>query len=230
MKPIKSSFAITACSVFAFTSLTGMVIAADEPVRANFSGTAPNPHPVTVGLEAGTTGFGASASWRFANHFGVRGGFDYFSISHVGAIKGINYDGHLRLMSEPVTLDYYPWMNHSFHASLGIVFNQNQLKGNAAGDLTVNGVLYPAATASLNVKQQLVDPYLSVGGNIYFDTAHHWSLNGELGVFYAGDPKISFSSTAASAADVAGETALIRSYAKDAKFWPVLKIGVTYSF
>src|ERR1017187_8704426 len=87
----------------------------------------PDYRPWTVSLEAGTVGVGGSVAWRFADHFGARLAVDGIatSDSQLG-IKGINYDSKLRLLSEPLTFDLYPWKEHSFHISLGVMFNQNE--------------------------------------------------------------------------------------------------------
>ena len=80
-----------------------------------------------------------------------------------------------------------------------------------------------------------MDPYLGFGGNLYFDKAHHVSLMGELGVAYAGNGSVSLTGSSNPASptfqtDLQTERSKVQSYARDLKFWPVLKIGVTYSF
>ena len=94
--------------------------------------------------------------------------------------------------------------------------------------ITINGNVYP--NASLEIKQQAVDPYLAIGGNIYFDKGHHVSLGGELGVFYTGNPRVDLSVPGATAKDLQDEQSKINKYAKDAQFWPVLKVTLNYSF
>lgn len=190
---------------------------------------------MTLGVEAGTTGGGGSVSWRFADHWGARSGFDYFEYSDSGyAIKELNYDAKMRLMSEPLTLDIYPWKEHSFRISVGVQFNQNRLTGTAVD----TGIIIPPAvlgTLNLNLEQQLVNPYLSIGGNFfYFDHAHHWAMGGELGVTYTGDPKVSLTRTGPPSAllDAAlrAEQNRIEDYANQFKWWPVVKLTVSYSF
>jgi len=178
-------------------------------------------------VEAGTTGAGGAANWRFSNHFGVGGGFDYFRYSYSGTIEDINFDARLRLMSEPATLDLYPWKRSSFHISVGALFNQNHLTGTANGTITINGTTYNNTTATLDIKQQVVDPYVGIGGNLYFDRGHHVSLGGELGVAYTGDPRVSFNMPAATPQDQQYEQNKIHSYARDVQFW---QVSLNYSF
>ena len=189
--------------------------------------------PFTAGVEAGTTGAGVAGNWRFSHHFGIGGGFDYFRYSYNGKIQGNNYDAKLRLMSEPATLNLYPWRNRSFRISVGALFNENHLTGTATGNnISLNGTTY-SGTLNLDIKQQVVDPYVAIGGNLYLDRRHHLSLGGELGVFYAGNPRVSLTANTvppANPSDVQAEQDKVKHYAKDAEFWPVAKVSLNYSF
>src|SRR5204863_2148694 len=140
------------------------------------------------------------------------------------------YDAKIRVMSEPLTLDIYPWKKHSFHISLGLQFNQNRLTGSAQD----TGTIIPPeklGTLSLKIEQQLVNPYLSIGGNFfYFDHAHHWAMGGELGVAYTGDAKVSLTRSGPPSplldAGARREQGRIEDYANQFKWWPVLKLMV----
>jgi hypothetical protein len=182
-----------------------------------------------LGLEAGTTGVGGSLSWRFADHWGVRAGIDYLGYTDSGfPINGISYDAEIRVMSEPLTLDIYPWKTSSFHISAGLQFNQNRLAGTA--DATEAGL----GELNLKIEQQPVNPYLSIGGNFfYFDRAHHWAMGGELGVAYTGDPEVSLTSSSSGPGIDAALGAVrsgVEDYANKFRWWPVVKLGVSYSF
>jgi hypothetical protein len=148
-------------------------------------------------------------------------------------------------MSEPLTLDIYPWKKHSFHISVGMLFNQNELTGTSTGlgPITIGGqtFLFPdVGTLNLKVQQQPVNPYLSIGGNfLYFDHAHHWALGGELGVAFTGDTTVSLSRSggfangalnAAINAAVSREQQKAQDWASQLKWMPVVKLMVTYSF
>ena len=183
---------VIACASLPFTASAAEETAPDE------SSERPLYRPLTLGLEGGTTGLGGFVSWRFANHWGARAGFDYLELTQHGGTEGgdLHYNATERLMSEPLTLDIYPWKKHSFHVSVGVLFNQNQLTGSSSdtGVAVIDGLAFRTervGTINLKVEQQLVNPYLGIGGNLfYFDHAHHWAVAGELGVAYTGDAQV----------------------------------------
>ena len=221
----KKSLCLYAASLMACGSIPFTASAAEATTSEKSS--APPPYrPWTLGLDVGTTGAGGSVSWRFADHFGARFGLDYFQYSDSGlAIKALEYDAKVRLMSEPLTLDIYPWKKHSFHISAGVQFNQNRVTG------TANGIAPFFGTLNLNIEQQPVNPYLSIGGNFfYFDRAHHWAMGGELGVAYTGDPKVNLTSSNDLEGPRHRAEDQIKDYANQFRWWPVVKLMVTYSF
>ena len=221
----------------------------------------PNYRPFTISAEGGTTGLGGSASWRFSDNFGIRGGVNYFSydtdkftysgsLSNGVPVTDQKFNGKLRLMSEPLALDYYPSAKSSFRISLGVLINQNRFKGSAPTNglpnttFDVNDHPYfqsgMPGGLELEVKQMALSPYLSIGGSFYLDKSRHWSLSGELGVAYTGSPKVSLTSPNYDPNNDVGPFPLSdslkaeeESIQKDAdkyKFYPIVKIGVSYSF
>jgi hypothetical protein len=190
--------------------------------------------PLTLGWEAGTTGAGGALWWRFADHWGVRGGFDYFEYSDNSfSIKELNYNAKIRLVSQPLTLDFYPSKEHYFHISVGLQFNENRLTGTAED----TGTIVPASklgTLDLTVEQQLVNPYVGVGAKFYLNRAHHWALGGEMGVAYTGEPSVSLTPSGSRSplldAAVKAEQKRVQDYADQFKWWPVLKLTASFSF
>ena len=219
--------------------------AAEAADNSADSSSRPPYQPWTVGAEVGTPGIGGFGSWRFSDHLGVRTGFDYFQWTEKNlSIGDFRYSAKARLMSEPLTLDIYPWQKHSFHVSVGVMFNQNQLTGTSSGfgPVTIGGQTFDFSDIgllNLKIQQQVVNPYLSIGGNFfYFDHAHHWGLGGELGVAYSGDPRISLTSSgrfSGGGHDVLGgalgqEKQKAQDWANQFTWFPVVKLMVTYSF
>ena len=245
---LKTTFGLLVCGL-TFGLAHTSIASSDEP----------NYRAFTLTAEGGTTGLGGSASWRFSDNFGVRGGVNFFSydsdeFTYTTKPNGVGsqdqkYKVTLRMLSEPVALEFYPSAKSAFRVSLGVLINQNQFTANVANSgvsgstFVFNGVDYLQSGftngVDLEIKQQTLSPYLSIGTSIYLDKARHWSLSGELGVAYTGSPKVSLSAPNHDAAfdqtpnfseDVSGEESKIEKDAEDYKFYPIVKIGVSYSF
>ena len=191
--------------------------------------------PLSLTAEAGTLGLGGSLSWRFSDHLGVRGGLNYFSYDHADEVEGINYDATLRLQSFPLGIDIYPSKSSSLRITAGVLFNQNKLSGSVPPGTTVdiNGTSY-TTDLTMEAKQQELSPFVTIGGNIYFDSKKHVALGLELGVAYTGSPDVTLTHSGpanpALDADLEAERAQIEKKAKDYKLYPIIKIGLTVSF
>ncbi len=191
--------------------------------------------PFNLCVEAGTTGVGGGAGWRFADHLALVGGIDYLKFSLNKTYSGIPYSGDIRMQSEYAGINFYPSAKSSFRISFGAYFNQNQFTGTSVSDgtLSINGSppIPAGQSVSLEYKQQPVNPYASIGGNLYFDKAHHFSLGAELGVFYLGNPRVTVSSTApVPPVDLAAYQQQVENDIKKLPVWPILKLSLNYSF
>jgi hypothetical protein len=212
--------------------LPGLLACAIPALNLHAQDSAPPYRPLTLGAEIGTTGYGGTGTFRFMDHFGVTGGFDYFDYTRNGNIKNVDYAANIRLKGEPLALCLYPSADSSFRLNLGVELNQNRILGTSTGGtFTLNGNTYPG-TLNLNIQQQPISPYITIAGNFfYFDHAHHVSIGGEIGAMYSGTPRVGLiSSNPAANADVANERQQVIKYANDLKFWPIIKLGVNVSF
>src|SRR5262249_37479 len=122
-----------------------------------------------------------------------------------------------------------------------LFFNQNEMTGTARsenGEIIIDGQPFPiGAVGSLHMKitQQLVNGYLSIGGNfLYFDRPHHWALGGELGVIYTEEPDVSLTRRGPPSGPIdsaiAGAEKRLQNYADQFKWLPVLTIKLSYAF
>jgi hypothetical protein len=225
--PTKNSFiGATALGLLTLVSTSQYAAGADTFTSAQAT-------PFSITAEAGTLGMGGTLGWRFVDNLGVETGFDYFGTDHYGKIKDNNYSTTVRFMSQPLNVDVYPWDKSSFHIAIGALFNENRLSGNASGNLLLNNAKYNG-NLSLVCKQDLVDPYLGVGGNFYFDDAHHWSLMGAIGCAYVGGGSTDLTASGklnkAQQAGLITERNKLKSVNRAVEFWPVIKLGITYSF
>lgn len=204
----------------------------------------PDYRPFTLGVDASSTGPGVSADWRFTDHFGARAGVNgFFGASlDVGNhdIEGINYDTKVKLMSEPIALDIYPWKKSTFRITVGILLNQNEIEGVVPQDpvfgqtfITIGGTSYDSASigdVNMKLEQPAVAPYVSIGMSFHLDKQKHWSVGGELGVAYTGTPDVTVSTSSGLVPqqDLNAEAQQIEDGAW--KFYPIVKVSVNYSF
>lgn len=198
--------------------------------------------PFTLSPNVSTLGFGVDARWRFADHFGVRGGVDYLGYSKDGEdIEGARYNADLRLFSAPLSLDVYPWENRSIRVSIGALINKNQLKGfspstGAGTFVEIGGVLIDSGAVgdiSLKVEQQTFSPFVSVGGDFSLNRSKSLSLGLEVGVAYTGSPDVTLTrSNGPDAIDtqMAIERQQIEDKMKDYKFYPIVKVSLNFAF
>jgi hypothetical protein len=233
MKLIKKLLAGVVVGLFTFAASTIYANDATNLTAAASSESSESLYnPFTIGAEAGTTGYGGMLNWRFLDHFGAGASIDYLGFSlNNRSIQDATYNGKLRLQSETFTFDLYPCKKSSFHVSAGVLLNQDHLTANASGvNLSSGGTTY-TGNLNLDIKYQPVDPYVGIGGNVYFDSGHHFSLNGTLGVAYFGNSRVSLTSNPSDpTGTVASEKSQVQKYANDLKFFPVIKIGFNYSF
>jgi len=195
----------------------------------------PTNRPFGIEAEGGTTGGGGEVTWRFVSHFGLRAGLDYFQHTFSSTVQNVNYDLKVKLLSEPVALDWFPFRKSTFHISLGALINQNDITGfnGNSQNVIINGNSYtvPADALSMSLKQPAALPYASLGGTLYLGKQHRWSLGGEIGVAYGRwDASFSDSTFTISPADIAAEKNQIENEANKYPVWPIVKVGVGYSF
>lgn len=186
----------------------------------------------TAGVEAGTMGAGPDVRWHFSDLVGVGAAYDRMSFSGSGTIEDNEYHAHVRLMTVPVTADFYPMHNDYFHVSAGVLLNWNRFSGSSSGTVNLDGTPY-VGTANLVIKQRPVDPYIAVGGNYYFTKSHHLSLGGEFGLAYTGIPRVNLTLNPPSGAvetQRQQEEAKIRHDLHWVQLWPILKLSLNYSF
>ena len=186
----------------------------------------------------GRRDWAAQVAWRFLDHFGVRGGMHYlrwttpdFEFDDGGSTTTFN--ARVLLQSEPLTVDIYPWKNRSFRISAGVLLNQNEFSGNSVGDVEIDGTTYPGEQLNVDITQDDVCPYIGIGGNFcYFDKAKRWALGGEIGVAYTGSPSVLVSNPTGGIPQSAldSERQDIEDDVEDIKFWPVIKLSVSFRF
>lgn len=197
-----------------------------------------------VSVDVGSTGFGAHVSVPIQPNLNLRFGANAAKYSTTRNTDDVNYDIKLNLKTVDALLDYFPG-NSTFRISAGAVYNNNKFDSHAkpagSGVYTLNNVTYSAASAGTidgAISFRKMAPYLGIGwGNAA--TAAGWGFVSDLGVLFQGAPESNLSNRDCTAFsvictqllnDVAAENLKLKEEMKNFKFYPVLRVGVSYRF
>jgi hypothetical protein len=163
----------------------------------------------------GSMGINMQAAVNADRYLNIRGIGNYFSytvsnvtINNSGGSNGISVGGNLKFATAGVAADLYPFPNHGFRLSPGVVFyNQNQATatGIAAGGTSFTfgsqkyysddtDPLNLAARLGLNTRKTAFS--MTTGwGNLISRRGGHWSFPFEIGAVFTGAPTIAFNAT-----------------------------------
>ncbi|HEY0844592.1 MAG TPA: hypothetical protein VGE12_04465 [Noviherbaspirillum sp.] len=193
----------------------------------------------------GTTGLGAHVSIPVMPQLNARFGVNALRYNYDGSTSDLDYDFKLKLRTFDALLDYYP-QGTGFRITGGVVFNGNKVdavgRPTAAGTYTLNGRTYSAASAGTldgRIDFRNLAPYLGVGWGSALAQEKGWKFAADLGVMFQGSPRTSLTNVGCTApapvctqlaADVAAENLRLNDEADDIKFYPVLRLGASYSF
>lgn len=200
---------------------------------------------VGVSADIGTTGLGLRLSVPLQQNLNARIGFNYLHYSYSGNTSDVDYDFKLKLQTLEALLDWHPMASH-FRVSAGLVYNGNQVdavgKSNSTGTYTLNGNTYNASNAGRidgEVDFRKAAPYLGIGWGNALTNDKGWGFTSDLGVLFQGSPNTSLTNSGCTfssaqcaqlATDVAAENVKLRDEADSFKFYPVVRVGVSYKF
>ena len=135
------------------------------------------------------------------------GNFFNYSVNNI-TVSNFSLDGKVSFATGGAALDYYPFPNHGFRLSPGVLFyNGNQITATATGadgsDIKLNGTDYYTdsvnpltmnATLGLNTYKQAFT--ITTGwGNMIPRKGGHWSFPFELGAAFTGSPSVTVNLT-----------------------------------
>lgn len=189
---------------------------------------------VSLAAKAGTTGLGLEAGFSLTESINLRLG--YYSLDYGTDLEeeGIEYDGDLRLRNAALFADWHPFRG-LFRLSSGVVQSGNEFVGSAEDELEVGDNTYEGSLEA-TVDWEGMAPYLGLGlGNAM--RGGRWSFSMDLGVMFTGSPRVRLDGAASDPSleeafreDLAREEAELRAELSDAKYYPVLSVGVAYRF
>lgn len=198
----------------------------------------------TVIGKVGTLGGGLEYVYPINSKLAIGLGANGFSYSESLEESDIDYDADLDMQSFSLVGDYHPFGN-GFRLSAGIYSNGNEfsLVGTPTGDdeVFIGDNPDPYTAEDLGSLEALIGfkstaPYLGIGwGKV--PNGKGWGFDADLGVLFQGSPEVSLTATCADDVvcdeledDIAAEEASLAVDAEDFEMFPVISLGVSYSF
>lgn len=194
-------------------------------------------------LKAGTPGIGGDLTLGLHPKLNTRVGFNVFWFGltesetdeeeeSVGEIQA-----DLKWLTIPMLLDWHPWES-GIRLSFGAMINNNQIDLSAEADsVEINEVEYVVDSLDGKVSFNTFSPYLGVGYGNAADISGHWHFACDLGVMFQGSPKVEMNAVATNPllqaaldADLEAEVDEIEEEFKEITMYPVLSLGVSYTF
>ena len=183
---------------------------------------------VGVAAKASTNGYGVELGYRLSEHLVVRGGINKGSYTYSSTDAGINYDNTLDFDNIPLSLDWHVF-GGVFRLTGGIVGNNNQVAGRASGSVNIGGGTYNT-TVTTDITFKKTAPYVGLGWGNLPSKKGGLGLSFDLGVVAQGSPKAAISAPGVPPADIAAEEAALNDELKNFKYYPVVSLGIGYTF
>lgn len=200
---------------------------------------------VGVTVDAGTSGLGLHLSVPVRENLNARLGFNYLNYSYTGNTSDVDYDFKLKLQTLNALVDWFP-MDGAFRVSAGVAHNGNKItttaKSNSTGTYVIQGNTYNAASVGKvdgTIDFNKVAPYLGIGWGNAVAKEKGWGFSSDIGVLFQGSPNSALSNSGCSApanvcaqlkADLLKENVSLNDEIHNIKFYPVIRIGVSYKF
>lgn len=200
---------------------------------------------VGVTASAGTTGASLHVTLPVMDSVNARLGVNGLKYNTDIDTDDANFDANLKLNTYDALLDWYPSATN-FRLTAGLVYNKNRITVKAvptAGTTyTFNDTAYDASQAGVvdgRMSFKKVAPYVGIGWGNALAKNSNWGFSTDVGVMYQGAPRTFLSNSGCSAGaivcdqlagDLAQESASLNDKVDKAKFYPVIRVGLSYKF
>jgi hypothetical protein len=204
-----------------------------------------------VSLKVGTPGIGVDLTVGVSEKVNVRVSGNYFSYTYddyefdeddeieqeIDEVVD-TLEATLDLMSIGALLDWHPW-GGSFRLSVGAFYNGNEgsLEATAGDTIEIDGEEYEVERLDGSVEFNSFAPYVGIGWGNAAKADSRWHFACDLGVLVQGSADISLKATAvdpflqgALNAALANEEADIEDDVEDYTVYPVVTLGLSYTF
>jgi hypothetical protein len=198
-----------------------------------------------VSADVGSLGAGLHLIVPVQDGFNARIGFSSYNYNYNGSTSDVDYDFKLKLQTIDALLDWYP-LSGSFHLSGGFFHNGNKItsvaKPGINGSYTINGDTYTVAQAGSidgSTDFRSAAPYLGIGWGNPASKEKGWGFTSDVGVVFQGAPSSTLTSSGCAATaqictqlynDLSVESSNLDQKTNNFKYYPVIRIGVSYSF
>ena len=188
----------------------------------------------------GTEGVGIGYSQPIGVRDNVRVDVNGFSLSHSFNAGDLHYDANLKLTHVGIYGDFFPAPSVvPFRFTAGVLIGDDHLEGDAtsmSGTYTINGVTVPTGGETIHAKAKFpaVRPYVGIGFGHTPQATKGFSAFFDAGVAF-GKPHVDFDVpanivAAAGQDNVNAEEQNLQDKANKLKFYPIVKVGITYRF
>lgn len=196
----------------------------------------------SIGVTAGTLGFGPEVSKLVTSHLGLRVGVNFFSMTRTLDQSDVSFDAKLKLKAVTGLIDLYPGSRGSFHLTGGIITNPVEVTATgqpkANGTFTINDREYTTAqvgTLTGSAKWPSTSPYAGFGFGTPANSHRGIKFKLDFGAALS-KPTIALTATgAANNAQLQSDlnSQIVTTQAdvdKYAKVYPVISLGLSYRF
>jgi hypothetical protein len=202
------------------------------------------PADTSLGIRGGTLGGGVELSYALSQRAALRLNADSYNRRQTSTESDIQYDIKFKLQTASLMGDWFPFANN-FRISAGAMFNGNKFTLNGqptGGTFTINGVTYNAAdvgSLDATVKFRKAAPYLGIGYGRPINSG--LSLIFDAGIMFQGSPRSKIDATCGTSIqgtvqctnlqnDAAAEQSRLDESLHSFKFYPVISLGLAYTF
>lgn len=197
--------------------------------------------PVAVGAKIGTLGGQVEITGNFSPYLKGRVNVGYLPWDYEITVDGEDYDFNVKLFTTGALLDLHPFAG-GFRISAGVYFNNNDFSGtgslSSGQSYDIGGFVFSGATlghVDATADFNTVAPYLGLGYSNAFTADGRWSFEFDAGVMYWGSPEVALSTPATSIVPgldqaLKDEAQKVEDELEEFKFYPVVSVGVGYSF
>lgn len=200
-----------------------------------------------IGTQASTLGFGLLGGIGINDNFGVRANLNAFGYDYNDTREGIDYKTTTTLRTVGLLGDWFPFAG-GFRVTAGLYNNANkfELDGEPSGGsyTFTNGTTYTSAeigslTGSIDYNKKAA-PYLGLGwGHVGGKAGLSFMV--DAGILFTGKPQVDLQGECGTAladptacaqmrADIEAEEVELQKEADKISFYPVISLGVAYTF